>query len=62
MSDKCCPTCGIELDFLDSITNRNTNQHYHLWVCHNEDCVDYGSIWNDQRPGSLIRGDPSGNY
>ncbi|MHC4071200.1 MAG: hypothetical protein ACYTGS_04070 [Planctomycetota bacterium] len=57
-----CPTCDEEMDILDIIVNRRTRKAYHLWVCHNEDCEDYGSIWNDAREGDLRRGDPAGLY
>lgn len=57
-----CPNCGQELDHLDVITNRDTGKSYDLWICHNEDCSDYGTIWNDAQSGFLNLGDPSGIY
>ena len=57
-----CNTCGEELDHLDKILNKRTGSIYNLWICHNEECESYGSIWNDQQPGFLNPGDPSGLY
>lgn len=57
-----CPDCDELLDFLDSIYKwvgpRCSELQYQLWICHNEECKSYGSIWNDQGGG----GDPSGCY
>jgi hypothetical protein len=57
-----CPTCDQEMHWLDVITNRRTGKSYRLWVCHNEDCEDCGSIWNDASGDELRRGDPAGLY
>jgi len=59
--DGICPECEEQLDHLDLITNKITGETFNLWICHNEDCDAYGSIWND-RQGDLMPGDPSGIY
>lgn len=62
MADYCCTDCGEPLDFLDTISSRQTGAVlFQLWICHNEECESYGCIWND-RDGDLAAGDPSGCY
>ena len=65
MSKYICPECEEELDHLDAIlkwlTAHDQVKLYDLWICHNEDCIAYGQIWNDQLD-QLSSGDPSGCY
>lgn len=57
-----CPECNIELDVLDTITKTNSGEILCvLFVCHNEDCNEYGNIWNDDGE-ELAPGDPYGFY
>ena len=58
-----CPDCDEQLDYLDRILNKSTWQTYNLWICHNESCNLYGTIWNDIGGAThLASGDPSGLY
>lgn len=62
VNDHCCTECCEPLDFLDSIYSKVTGRTiYRLWICHSEDCVSWGHIWND-RAGGLEAGDPLGFY
>ena len=56
-----CECCDQELDFLDTIQNKVTSACFSLFICHNEDCEEYGSIYND-KIGNLLRGDASGLF
>jgi hypothetical protein len=56
-----CPTCSEDLDYLDTIYLRGSNKSYTLYICHNEECEDENSIFNDWGD-RLSRGDPSGLY
>jgi len=53
--------CEQELDDLDVIISRKTDETFNLYICHNEDCDHYGQIYND-RNGQFGEGDPSGLY
>lgn len=57
-----CPECDREMDFLDTIIDRNTGRVlYRLYICHNDECVGRDTIYNDK--GSCLQeGDPSGCY
>lgn len=57
-----CPECGETLDELDVIVNRRTGRvEYRLYICHNEEYIGYGQVYND-RGGVMNTGDPSGHY
>lgn len=57
-----CPECDEMLDELDVIINKTTGRvEYRLYICHNEDCIGYGQIYNDRGDGQHA-GDPSGHY
>lgn len=57
-----CPECDEQMDLLDSIVSRVTGRvEYHLYTCHNPECVGENQIYNDRR-GCPERGDPSGLY
>ena len=56
-----CPECGEELDWLDKVVSKATGESFHLYICHNEDCVGVNLIYND-RSGVMEGGDPSGCY
>jgi len=56
-----CPECEGELDELDTIVHKKTRETFCLYICHNEDCLNYGTIYND-RTGDIKVGDPSGCY
>ena len=57
-----CPECEQKLAYLDAIIKKSTGRtEYELFICHNEDCEEYGSIWNDAGR-NLELGDPVGLY
>ena len=57
-----CPSCGEELEYLDTIIKKRIGRTiYTLFICHNEDCEEYESIWNDAGR-NLELGDPVGLY
>ena len=61
VKDPECPACFEVLDWLDRVVNKITRDVFQLYICHTEDCSDYGKIYND-RDGTLKSGDPSGCY
>jgi hypothetical protein len=56
-----CECCGETLEHLDTITHKVERWSFDLYICHNEDCDQFGAIYND-RIGYLRLGDPSGLY
>lgn len=58
-----CPSCGQELDYLDVIVNMQSGiVMYELFICHTEDCEDFGTIFHENNQDELVRGDPTGTY
>ena len=63
MEELTCPQCGEALDYLDTVINKETGVVAEiLYVCHNEECACFCTIYHENTFGDVVEGDPTGMY